>query len=75
MFLKIHPICRFEDLEAAFCKRYRKVQTYEQEYMVLLMIKQCENEKVEVKYERILKLANCLQHQINDNLFTTFFQE
>jgi hypothetical protein len=38
------------------------------------MIKQGENEKVEIYYERILKLANCLQHQTNDNLLTTFFQ-
>jgi hypothetical protein len=24
--------------------------------------------------ERILKLTNCLRHQINDNLLTTFFR-
>ncbi len=42
--------------------------------MALWMIKQGGNEKVEVYYECILKLANCLHHQANDNLLTIFFQ-
>jgi len=29
---------------------------------------------VEIYYECILKLANCLQHQANNNLLTTFFR-
>jgi hypothetical protein len=38
------------------------------------MIKQGGNEKVEVYYECILKLANFLQHQANNKLLTIFFQ-
>jgi hypothetical protein len=26
-FMKTHHVCRFEKLEATFCKRYQKVQT------------------------------------------------
>jgi len=43
-------------------------------YMALRVIKQGGEEKVEVYYESILKLANCLQHQVDDNLITTFFR-
>jgi hypothetical protein len=60
--MKAHPVCKFEKLESAFCKCYRKEQTYEQVYMALRMIKQGGDEKVEVYYERIRKLTNCLQH-------------
>jgi hypothetical protein len=28
-------VCRFEDLEATFYERYKKIQTYEQMYMAL----------------------------------------
>jgi len=41
--------------------------------MALRVIKQGNDERVEVYYEWILKLANCLQHKM-DNLLTTFFQ-
>ncbi len=37
------------------------------------MIKQGENEEVEVYYEHISQLTNCFQHQTNDSLLTTFF--
>ncbi len=59
--MKAHPICRFEELEALFCKCYKKVQTYEQVYMALQVTKQGDNEKVEIYYECISKLANCFQ--------------
>ncbi len=42
-------------------------------YMALQVIKQGGDKKVEVYYERILKLANWFQHQVDDNLLTTFF--
>jgi hypothetical protein len=32
------------------------------------------DDKVDVYYEQILKLANCLQHKANDSLLTNFFQ-
>jgi hypothetical protein len=54
-----HLVCRFEELEVTFCKRYWKVQMDEQVYMALWMIKQGGAEKVELYYECILKLANC----------------
>jgi hypothetical protein len=38
------------------------------------VIKQGNNEKVEVYYEWILKLANYLQHKRDNGLLTTFFQ-
>jgi hypothetical protein len=39
--------------------------------MALRIIKQTPDEKVEVYYERILKLANYLNHKTNDSLFIT----
>jgi len=69
--MKAHQICKFEELEAMFCKHYWKVQMDEQVYMELWVIKRGRDEKVEVYYECILKLANNLQHQANDNLMTT----
>jgi hypothetical protein len=53
--MRTHPVCKFEELEAAF----RKVQMDEQVYMALQMINQGGDEKVEVYYEHILKLTNC----------------
>jgi hypothetical protein len=52
--------CTFLELEVAFCKRYRIIQNNEHVYMALIVIKQGNDEKVEVYYERILKLANYL---------------
>jgi hypothetical protein len=40
--------------------------------MAFRVIKHGNNEKVEVYYEWILKLANYLQHKANDNLLTSF---
>ncbi len=42
--------------------------------MAFKVIKQGNNEKVEVYYEQILKLANCFQQKVDDNLLTTFFR-
>jgi TorA maturation chaperone TorD len=72
--MKAHQVCKFEEFEATFYMHYQKVQTDEQMYMALKVIKQGGHEKVEVYYECILKLANCLQHQVDDNLLTTFFR-
>jgi hypothetical protein len=54
-----HLVCKFEELEVAFCKHYWKVQMDEQVYMALWVIKQGGDKKVEVYYECILILANC----------------
>jgi len=72
-FMQSHPGCTFTKLEVVFYKCYQKVQKIEQVYMALKVIKQTLNEKVEVYYECILKLANCLNHKANNSLFTTFF--
>ncbi len=50
----------FLELEATFCKQYCTVQNNEHVYMALKVIKHGNDEKVEVYYEQILKLANCL---------------
>jgi hypothetical protein len=42
--------------------------------MALRVIKQGNHKRVEVYYEWILKLANCLQHKANDNLLITFLR-
>jgi len=37
------------------------------------VVKQGREEKVEIYYEHILKLTNCLQHQVDESLLTIFF--
>ncbi len=41
--------------------------------MAFRIIKQGNDEKVEVCYKQIFKLANYLEHKVDDNLLTTFF--
>ncbi len=72
--MQFHLNCTFLELEVAFCKPYCIVQNDELVYMALRVIKQGNNKRVEVYYEWILKLANCLQHKANDNLLITFLQ-
>ncbi len=64
----------FLELGAAFCKQYHTIQNNEHVYMAFRVIKQGNDEKVEVYYEQILKLANCFQQKVDDNLLTTFFR-
>jgi hypothetical protein len=71
--MQSHSKCTFVELEAAFYKQYPKVQIDEQVYMALRIIKQTSNKKMEVYYERILKLANYLKHKTNGSLLMTFF--
>jgi hypothetical protein len=70
-FMQSHPSCNFSKFEATFCKPYYIVQNDEHVYMALRVIKQGNNEKVEVYYEHIFKLANYLQHKANESLLTT----
>ncbi len=44
------------------------MQTDEQVYMTFRIIKQGATKKVEVYYEQILKLVNCLQDKADDSL-------
>jgi hypothetical protein len=59
-FTRAHLVCRFEKLKATFCKCYQKLQMNKQVYMALRVIKQGGDNKVEVYYEYILNLTNCL---------------
>jgi hypothetical protein len=68
--MQFHLRCIVVELETIFCKCYWKVQINEHVYMALKVIKQMIDEKMEVYYERILKLANCLNHKVDNNLFT-----
>ncbi len=72
-FMQFHLGCTFLELEVTFCKWYHIVQNDEQVYMALKVIKQGNDEKVEVYYEQILKIANYLQHKVHDSLLITFF--
>jgi hypothetical protein len=72
-FMQSHPNCILLELETTSCKLYCTIQNSEHVYMAFRIIKQGSNIKVEVYYEWILKLANCFQHKVNDNLLTTFF--
>jgi hypothetical protein len=42
--------------------------------MALRVIKQAPFEKMEVYYERIMKLVNCLNHTVDNSLLMTFFR-
>jgi hypothetical protein len=59
-YLGDYPNCTFAKLQLAFCKRYIKDQNDEQVYLQLKNMKQENNERMEVYYERLLKLANNL---------------
>lgn len=43
--------CTFNEFTQVLCKKYCKVQTYEQIYMTLRTVKQNMNERVEEYYE------------------------
>ncbi len=70
--MQSHPSCIILKLEIAFCKRYCTIRNDEQIYIALRVIKQSNIEKVEVYYDWIFKLANCLK--ANNNLLTNFFR-
>jgi len=64
----------FLELTQAFCKCHQRTQNDEQIYMELKNMKQEEIERVEVYYERILKLAHGLQVLTIDNFLTIVFR-
>jgi len=73
-FMQSHLGCTFVELETAFCKHYRTIQNDEQVYMAFRVITEGSDEKVDIYYERILKLVNCFQHKADNSLLTTFFR-
>ncbi len=62
--------CIFAELQLAFCKKLQKSSNNEQVYLQLKNMKQEKNERMEVYHERLLKLANSLQHK-TINSFST----
>jgi len=60
-YVEDHPNCTFEEFERAFCKWFKIVKNEEEAYMQLQNIQQQTTEHVEVYYEHLLKLTNCLQ--------------
>ncbi len=69
-----YPNCPFAKLQLAFCKRYKEVQNDEQAYLQLKNMKQEKNERVEVYYERLLKLFNNLQQKTTNSFLTIVFK-
>jgi hypothetical protein len=69
-----YPNCNFAKVRLVFNKKYRKVQSDEQVYLQLKNMKQKKNEKMEVYYERLLKLANSLQQKTAYSFLTTVFR-
>ncbi len=62
--------CTFVELQLAFHYRFGIIQNDEQIYLQLKNMKHEENEKVEVYYERLLKLANSFQHKTTNSFLT-----
>ncbi len=67
-----HLNCNFEELEQTFCKWFKIVNNNEEVYMQLRNIQQ--QIVVEVYYECLLKLANCLQVRATNVFLTTIFK-
>ncbi len=73
-YVQDHPNCTFEELEQEFCKGFRTVKNDEEVYVQLWNTQQQIVEHVEVYYERLLKLANCLQVKTIDVFLTIVFR-
>ncbi len=65
-----NPNCIFAELQLVFYKRYKKVLND----LHLKNTKHEKNERVEVYYERLLKLADSLQHKTTNSLSTIVFK-
>ncbi len=59
-YMRNHPHYRFANLEHVFCKHYMIVHNDEQMYLQLKNLKHETTKKVEVYYEKSLKLVNSL---------------
>ncbi len=60
-YVQDHPNCTFEELEQTSCKEFKTMKNDEEVYMQLQNIQQQTAKHVEVYYEHLLKLPNCLQ--------------
>jgi hypothetical protein len=71
-FVQDHPNCTFEELEQTFCKWFKIMKNDKEVYMQ--NIQQQIVEHVEVYYEHLLKLANCLQVRTTYVFLTIVFK-
>jgi hypothetical protein len=67
-YVQDHSNCTFKELEQAFCKQFKIVKNNEEAYM-----QQQTTERVEVYYERLLKLTSCLQVKTTYVFLTIIF--
>jgi hypothetical protein len=72
-FVQDHPSCMFGKLEV-FCKWFRTLKNDEEVYMQLRNIQWQIVECVEVYYEQLFKLANCLYVKAMDFFKPLFFK-
>jgi hypothetical protein len=66
--------CTFVELQLAFYKWFRTIQNDEQVYIWLKNMKHEKNERVEVYYEKLLKLTNSFQHKTTYSFLTIIFR-
>ncbi len=59
-YIQDHPNYTFEKLKQTFCKWFKTLKNDEEVYMQLQNIQQQTTKRVEVYYECLLRLANCL---------------
>ncbi len=69
-----YPNCTFAKLQLTLCKQFITFDNDEQVYLQLKSMKQEKNEKVEVYYERLLKLTNSLPHMTTYSFLTIIFR-
>jgi len=73
-YVQNHPNYIFEELEQAFCKKFKIVKNNEEVYMQLGNIKQQTTKHVQVYYECPLKLSNCVQVRTTNVFLTIVFK-
>jgi hypothetical protein len=73
-YVQDHPNYTFEELEQTFCKLFIIVKNNEEVYIQLHNIKQQTTKCVEVYYEHLLKLVNCLHVRAIYVFLTTIFR-
>ncbi len=69
-----YPYYIFVELQLTFCNKYNKVQNDDQVYMQFKNMKEEKNERMEVYYERLLKLTNNFKHGTTYSFLTIVFK-
>jgi hypothetical protein len=69
-----YPNYTFAKLQITFCKQFITIQNDEWVYLQLKNMKHEKNEKVEVYYERLLKLTNSFSHMTTYSFLTIVFR-